>query len=225
MTTTTTTETIHIQLQPYFLSRKKYYQLLHLLFSVPDTGELLVEIQNNGNLQELEEIHDGGKILRNVFEHMTAEQIDRENEEYQRLFIGPGPLVAPPWESYYRSREHLLFEEWTYQIREQYHLFGLQYKNENNEPDDHLLLELEFMLYLVDSCLQETKTDRLVELISSQIHFLENHLTMWIPYFCKRIIEQTNSQLYLGASMLLEDILTFDLTTLLEVREALPDVR
>jgi putative dimethyl sulfoxide reductase chaperone len=222
---TTVTEPLHIQIQPFFLSRKKYYQLLHLLFSIPANGELLVEIKNNGNLQGLEEIHEGGKILRNFFEHMSDEQIDRENEEYQRLFIGPGPLVAPPWESYYRSKEQLLFEEWTYQIREQYHSFGLQYKDENNEPDDHLLLELEFMLFLIDLCLQETKSDRLVELISSQIHLLEKHLTIWIPYFCKQIIEHTNSQLYLGASMLLEDLLTFDLTTLLEVREALPDVR
>ncbi|MBT2699255.1 molecular chaperone TorD family protein [Bacillus sp. ISL-40] len=222
---TTTTVRIHIQLQPFFLSRKKYYQLLHLLFLVPSNGELLFEIRNNGNLRELEEIHDGGKILWNFFDHMTDEQINREYEEYQRLFIGPGQLVAPPWESYYRSREQLLFEEWNYQIREQYHLFGLQYKNENNEPDDHLLLELEFMLFLADLSLQETMTDRIVELISRQIHFLEKHLTIWVPYFCKRIIEHTNSQLYLGAAMLLEDLLTFDLTTLQEVKEALPDVR
>ncbi|MEY2194920.1 hypothetical protein AB7942_19600 [Neobacillus sp. BF23-41] len=32
---TKTTVPIHIQLQPFFLSRKKYYQLLHLLFLVP----------------------------------------------------------------------------------------------------------------------------------------------------------------------------------------------
>lgn len=222
---TITTEPLHIQLQPFFLSRKNYYQLLHFLFLVPDHVESLIEIRNNGNLRELEEIHEGGKILLDFFEHLTDEQIKKEYEEYQRLFIGPGPLVAPPWESYYRSKEHLLFEEWTYQIREQYHYFGLQYKNENNEPDDHLMLELEFMHFLADLCLQETRNVRIVELISSQIHFLENHLTIWVPYFCKRIIEHTNSQLYLGAAMLLEDILTFDLTTLLEVREALPDVR
>src|SRR4051794_22478979 len=108
---TTVTEPLHIQIQPFFLSRKKYYQLLHLLFSIPANGELLVEIKNNGNLQGLEEIHEGGKILQNFFEHMSDVQIDRESEEYHRLFIGPGPLVAPPWESYYRSKEQLLFEE------------------------------------------------------------------------------------------------------------------
>jgi len=220
-----TAETLHIQLQPFLLARKKYYQLLHYLFLGPSNEKLLLEIRNNGNLQELEGIHEGGKILGNFFEHLTDEQIQREYEEFQRLFVGPGPLVAPPWESYYRSREQLLFEEWTYQIREQYHHFGLQFKNENNEPDDHLLLELEFMLFLVDLSLQETRAEKIVELISSQILFLEKHLTVWIPYFCKRIIEHTNSQLYLGAAMLLEDLLNFDLTTLLEVREALSDVR
>ena len=220
-----TTEPLHIQLQSFLLARKNYYELLHLLFLVPGNDELLLVIRNNGNLQELEEIHEGGKILRNFFEHLTDGQIQREYEEHHRLFVGPGPLVAPPWESYYRSREQLLFEEWTYQIREQYHHFGLKYKNENNEPDDHLLLELEFMLFLIDSCLRETRAEKIVELISSQITFLENHLTIWVPFFCKRIIENTSSQFYLGAAMMLEDLLSFDLTTLLEVREALSDVR
>jgi TorA maturation chaperone TorD len=219
-----TTEPLHIQLQPFLLARKKFYQLLHLLFLVPTNGASLFEIRNKGNLLELEEIHEGGKILRNFFEHLSIEQIQKEEEEYQRLFVGPGPLAAPPWESYYRSKEQLLFEEWTYQIREQYHLFDLQNIKENNEPDDHLLLELEFMIFLAELCLQETKTDRVVELILSQIHLLENHLIIWIPYFCERVIENTNSQLYLGAAMLLEDFLSFDLTTLYEVREALSDV-
>lgn len=206
------TEPVYIQLQPFFLARKNYYQLLHFLFLVPSNKDSLLGIRNNGNLQELEEVHEGGKILRIFFEHLTEQQIDREYEEFHRLFIGPGPLVAPPWESYYRSREQLLFEEWTYQVREQYHHFGLQFKLENNEPDDHLLLELEFMLYLVDLCLQENSADKIGELISRQILFLEEHLTIWVPYFCKRIIELTNSKLYLGAAMLLEDLLNYDLT-------------
>jgi putative dimethyl sulfoxide reductase chaperone len=221
----TATEPLHIQLQPLLFARKNFYQLLHLLFLTPTNDEALFEIQNNGNLRELEEFHEGGKILRNFFEHLTDEQIKKEYKEYQRLFIGPGPLIAPPWESYYRSREQLLFEEWTYQIREQYHQFGLQYIKENNEPDDHLLLELEFMIFLADLSLQETKIGRIIELLTSQIHLLEKHLTIWIPYFCERVIENTNSQFYLGAAMLLEDLLSFDLSTLLDVREAIPDVR
>ncbi len=220
---TAAAEPLHTQLQPFLFSRKNFYQLLYLLFLDPNEN-LFLEIKTNANLNELSEIHEGGQILHNYFTHLLPEQVNNDKEEYQRLFIGPGPLAAPPWESYYRSKEHLLFEEWTYQIREQYHQFGLQYIKENNEPDDHLLLELEFMNFLADLCLQETNAERIVELLSSQIRFLEKHLTIWIPYFCERVIKNTNSQLYLGAAMLLEDFLSFDLTSLYEVREALPNV-
>ncbi|WP_312472636.1 molecular chaperone TorD family protein [Neobacillus sp.] len=216
---TSTTESIHIQLQSFLLSRKKCYQLLHLLFFVPEKLETLFEIQKDNTFEELGEFHEGGKILHDFFKHLSIEQIKREKEEYQRLFIGPGPLVAPPWESYYRSKEHLLFEEWTYQVREQYHRFGLQYRKENNEPDDHLLLELEFMIYLSDLCLHEPTEEKIEKLLTTQISFLEEHLIIWIPFFCERVIENTNSQLYLGAAMLLEDFLSFDLESLVEVRE------
>ncbi|MFF2450610.1 molecular chaperone [Neobacillus sp. NPDC058068] len=216
---TLTIEPLHIQLQPFLLAKKNFYQLLHLLFSMPVNVDTLIGIKRDETFEELGEFHEGGKILDDYFKHLTVEQIKREQQEFQRLFIGPGPLGAPPWESYYRSREQLLFEEWTYQIRELYHRFGLQYCKENNEPDDHFLLELEFMIHLTDLCSQETKDDRIEKLLATQISFLEEHLLIWIPYFCEKIIENTSSQLYLGAAMLLEDFLSFDLESLVEVRE------
>jgi putative dimethyl sulfoxide reductase chaperone len=216
-----TTAAVHLELQPLLLSRKNFYQLLHFLFLMPASNKGFFDFREHGNLRELEEIHDGGKILSDFFNHLSIEQIKKERDEYQRLFLGPGPLAAPPWESYYRSKEHLLFEEWTYQVRERYHQYGLQYVKENNEPDDHLLLELEFMIFLTDLCLQESENTKLLDLITSQIQFLEKHLTIWLPYFCERVIENTNSQLFLGAAMVLEDFINFDLTTLHEVKEAL----
>jgi len=220
---TKTTEPLHIQLQSFFLARKNFYQLLNLLF-LPPTNKVLAGIRSSINFHELEEVHEGGEILQHFIGHLSNEQINMEKEEYQRLFIGPGPLAAPPWESYYRSKDQLLFEEWMYQVREQYHRYGLKYVKENNEPDDHLLLELEFMSFLANLNMQESNHERILELISSQISFLEKHLTIWIPFFCERVIENTESQLYLGAAMLLEDFLSFDLTTLIELREVLTDV-
>ncbi|WHY75665.1 molecular chaperone TorD family protein [Neobacillus sp. WH10] len=191
---------------------------------MPPNNKVLEEIRNSANFHGLEEVHEGGKILQHFFGQLTNEQINKEKEEYQRLFIGPGPLAAPPWESYYRSKEKLLFEEWTYQIREQYHQFGLQFIKENKEPDDHLLLELEFMIFLADKSMQEVRPERILELIVSQVNFIEKHLTIWIPFFCAKVIENTKSKLYLGAAMLLEDFLSFDLKSLLELGEALTDV-
>jgi len=217
-------KSVHIDLQPFLLSRKKFYQYLYALFLEPVTEEWLYELGTIGNLSELKEFHEGGQILAAFFERLDTEQFTKEREEYLRLFVGPGSMVAPPWESYYRSKEHLLFEKWTVQIREQYYHYGLKYQKENNEPEDHLLLELEFIIFLADLCLQTSGTKRIEKLLTSQQHILEEHLLRWIPDFCKRIMDHTTSRLYLGASMLLEDFLRFDSTTLLEVREALTDV-
>jgi putative dimethyl sulfoxide reductase chaperone len=218
MTTNTASEDLQIQL--FLSARKNLYQLIHFLFAEPTFG-LLRGISGSANLDELAEFHEGGKILRDYFELLTEDKVTNEKEEYQRLFIGPGPLAAPPWESYYRSREQLLFEEWTYQVRSLYHQFGLRYIRENNEPDDHLLLELEFMCFLTDLTISESDPSKKSGYISTQIDFLEDHLTVWVPYFCKQVIEGTNSQLYLGAAMLLEDFLNYDLISLCEIREAL----
>jgi putative dimethyl sulfoxide reductase chaperone len=222
---TTTKDTIHIQLYPFLLARKNFYQILHTLFLEPAKHDLLFDLKHERKFSELKELLEGGRILADFFEDVhTKEKVDTEREEYCRLFIGPGALVAPPWESYYRSKDRLLFEEWTLQIREIYHQFGLQSIRENKEPDDHLLLEFEFMIFLIELSLQASETEKIQELISSQIHFLKEHLTIWIPEFCKRVIDHTTSRLYLGAAMLLVDFLNFDLTSLLEIEEALENV-
>jgi TorA maturation chaperone TorD len=218
------TQSIQRELESFFIARKNVYQLLHFLFQEPVYHAALLEVRDNGNISELAEIHEGGKILSRFFSNLKKQQIKNEHEEYQRLFLGPGPICAPPWESFYRSKEHLLFEEWTYQVRKEYHRYGLTFIRENNEPDDHLLLELEYMIFLVNACLKGMETVSLRVLIEDQILFIENHLMAWIPLFCQRVIDHSNSQLYTGAAMLLTDFLDFDLDTLHEVKEALTDV-
>ncbi len=221
----TTKEPLQAELELLLLSRKNFYQLLQLLFSDPLEGKDLMHVKDNHTLQDmLAEIHEGGKILHRFFDHLSEGQIKQERNEYNRLFTGPGPLVAPAWESYYRSKEQLLFEECNYEIRKQYHHFGLQNIRENSEPDDHLLLELEFMNYLADLSIQKCHTTEVIDLISSQIYLLENHLTIWIPYFCRRIIENTTSHLFLGAAIMLEDFISFDLQSLKKEKEALLNV-
>jgi len=222
---TTTKDSIHIQLYPFLLARKNFYQILHTLFLEPAMHHFLFDERLVRNFEKLKEFHEGGRILAHAFAQLTTnEKVNTEREEYCRLFIGPGSLVAPPWESYYRSKEHLLFEEWTLQVRELYHQFGLKSIHENNEPEDHLLLEFEFMIFLIELSLQALDIEKIQELISSQIDFLKEHLTIWIPEFCKRVADHTTSRLYLGAAMVLEDFLNFDLTTLLEIKEAVENV-
>ncbi|WP_251553760.1 TorD/DmsD family molecular chaperone [Neobacillus muris] len=219
---TTTGEVFDFDLMPFLQSRRNVYQLIYLLFMEPKADQFLYDLGKGINFKELEEFQkEIGKTLEQFFNQISDEQILKQKEEFHRLFIGPGQLAAPPWESYYRSKDHLLFEECMFQIRDLYYQFGLQNIKENKEPDDHLLLELEFMIFLSEQSLQQIDLEELKRFISTQIEFLQNHLLTWIPPFCERIFENTTSSLYLGAAMLLEDFCWCDLEALIDAREAL----
>ncbi|MDP4083607.1 MAG: molecular chaperone TorD family protein [Bacillota bacterium] len=209
------------ELIPILIARKNFYQFLIFLFSEPKNNEYFIEIRDNGKMNELEEMGKGGQLLHHFFLSLTDEKIKAEKEEYSRLFLGPGPIRAPLWASFYLSKDHLLFDESTYQVRKFYHQYGLQYIKENNEPDDHLLLEIEFMVSLIDSCSEETDRFQINRLLADQIYFLTTHLLPWIPAFMKTVIKNTESQLYKGAVLLLHDFLTFDLEVLCEIKEAI----
>jgi putative dimethyl sulfoxide reductase chaperone len=212
----------------YFNARKQFYQFIRFLFWEPLSEQSFKEICENGNLAELAQMSKGGQLLQSFFEKKTP-QLHEEQAEYQRLFVGPGPIEVPLWESVYRSKDHLLFEETTFQVRKLYHRFGLQYHKENNEPDDHLLIELEFLIYLIDSSLQElqiphqcrTTPHSFEDVYEAQIEFLEQHLCKWVPKFCSKMLESTESLLYQGAALILTDFIMDDLFFLLETKEEL----
>jgi putative dimethyl sulfoxide reductase chaperone len=223
--------------------RRRFVEFLRFLFWGPLDEEAFEDIYRNGSLPELAEMSEGGRLLQAFFQQpndgkrQRQHLLQQEREEYERLFCGPGPLAAPLWESVYRSREHLLFDETTFQVREHYHRFGLQFSKENNEPDDHLLIELEFLQFLMTSSLLEIEkhivpdsagrrndkslsyTDAFQELLDAQIAFLSEHLAVWIPRLTQQIYENTESKLYRGAAALLNDFINDDLTLLLELKE------
>lgn len=145
------------------------------LDSVRDTG-LLGEWPLRGD----EDSERGLTLLSRA----TAEDVGEIRTDFSRLFIGPGRLLAPPYESVYRSREGLVFEAETLQVRARYKAWGLQAPHLNREPDDHVGLELEFLGTL---CLRgldaiETGDADLLGRVREEISgFLDDHVLRWVP--------------------------------------------
>lgn len=208
----------------YCTARKHFYQFLQLLFFKPLTEETVAQLRENSDTLQLTDMNEGGQLLHHFFDQATESTLLLAKDEFKRLFAGPGSIPAPPWESVYRSQEHLLFGATTYQVRKKYHHFGLQYIRENNEPDDHLILELEFMAYLNDLCMKQQDVQGVADLLSSQIQFLDEHLCQWIPLFTEKILKAAKSDLYRGAALLLNDFILFDVETLKEIKEELANV-
>lgn len=132
---------------------------------------------------------------------------DLEND-FNRLFVGPAQPLAPPWESYYLSRDRLLFQEQTLEVREIYQRLGLRVEGSGEggvEPDDSLSLELCFMAELCARCVAalETGADGAqAEILEAQRQFLTAHLSKWAPRCLRLVVEHATHDYYRAAAFL-----------------------
>lgn len=129
---------------------------------------------------------------------------DALRDDYAALFVGP-PLLAYPWESVYRSEEGIIFDEVTLQVREAYRHFGLQVPRAKREPDDHIGLEMAFMVHLcglgIAACEQEDMA-ALDETLGAQRSFLADHLLCWATACLGLVIQHARTDYYRGIAHL-----------------------
>jgi TorA maturation chaperone TorD len=159
-----------------------------------------------------EDVKQGIEILHHWGKNgLTDELFEKIRSDYMRLFIGPGKVLAPPWESVYFSEERLLFQEQTLQIRQWFHRFGLEAEKKYKEPDDHIGLEMSFVAYLSKLALQafeEQDQEKFDELLEAQHEFLAEHLLAWGYQWCNRVIEYAQTDFYKGLAFLTQGALT-----------------
>jgi TorA maturation chaperone TorD len=126
-------------------------------------------------------------------------------DDHLQLFIGLGKVIAPMWESVYFSEKRLLFQEQTIQVREWYARFGLQGEKINNEPDDHIGLEMLFIAHLATLALQAIEQDdqrTFNEVLQAQRDFLSEHLLRWGPVWAKLVKKNAATDFYRGIAHL-----------------------
>jgi TorA maturation chaperone TorD len=135
---------------------------------------------------------------------LTDETFDALQTDYMRLFVGPGQVEAPPWESVYFHDEPLLFQEETLRVREWYARFGLQAELLHSEPDDHVGLELAFLAHLAGlrlSACETGETESLRWLTEAQREFTAEHLGKWIASWYDRVGEHGRTDFYRGIAL------------------------
>ncbi len=122
-------------------------------------------------------------------------------DDYQRLFVGPDKLQAPPYESVHVGDEKLLYEEATFAVRDAYAEFGLQAPDREREPDDHVGLELEFMATLLQRA--EEDSAQAGRYLSALDEFLTGHAGVWLPGFSQQVMENAHTDVWRGLGHLL----------------------
>ena len=138
----------------------------------------------------------GIDLMREFLKKWNPSQIPGLKLDYTRLFIGFETTLAPPYESVYLSKYHIMFEKQTLEVRRFYEGFGLQVKKKMKEPDDHIGMELLFVAHLCGLISTE------IEIIEDLKRFLSTHLLRWISLFLKRVEEHAETDYYLATAYL-----------------------
>lgn len=167
------------------------------------------------------DVQDGLELLqgwtRTARGGITSEAFDDLRVDYTRLLMGPGTILAPPWESVYFNEERLVFQEQTIQVRAWYRRFGVETANANQEPDDHIGLEFAFVAHLAQQALialDQQEQTVFESLLAAQHEFLSKHPLSWVPQWCSLVESQANTDFFRGVALLTKGILAEIATTL-----------
>ena len=147
----------------------------------------------------------GLALLAEFLHGWNPERLGALTWDFNRLFVGPGEMLAAPWESVYRSKTKLTFQESTLQVRELYARFGVRAPAIHREPDDHLGLELAFVATLSDLAAQAAAGNdaaRLATCFEGQKDLLRDHLLAWAPACLALVEKHAETGYYRGAALL-----------------------
>ena len=137
-----------------------------------------------------------------------CDPVERCAVEYTRLFVGPPRPAAAPWETMHRAGGSAAvggatvgFGQATFEMRALLREAGLEVKNENNQYEDHIGIEL---LYLSALCARAAEGEEgAVEEVRT---FAEDRLLAWLP-FLRAAAEEAAPDGYLPLLLPLADAL------------------
>ena len=201
----------------YLASRIFAYNLLKRAYIEEPTKEFINLLKEEALLDVFPHgvtdgaITDGVELVGSYFNQADAledAKMDDLVADYTNLFIGPGKLPAPPWESVYRSKDRLTFQEETIQVRHMFYKYQLESSKIHKEPDDHVALELDFMGHLSTRILDEAKKkekswSQVKKLILAQKDFLNEHMLKWLPKFSDDVVTNSRTDFYRGFGKIL----------------------
>lgn len=177
--------------------RLALFRLLQAAYAAPPTPELAVA------LAEAAAAYD--ELIQKGLPPIPPVDPVADTAEFHRLFVGPDRLVAPPYESVYRSPNPLLMQPETLAVRSQYQAHGLAV--EPGQPEDHLATELAFY-----AILQERG------LTAAQRSFYQEHLQRWVGTFCNRVIAGSRSPFYQALAIITNGVIAAEEEVLAQAR-------
>ncbi|QLK60623.1 Tat proofreading chaperone DmsD [Enterobacteriaceae bacterium Kacie_13] len=136
------------------------------------------------------------KALAAAMFSQTESAEESIDDAYQRLFIGPYALPAPPWGSVYLDKESVVFGDSTLALRQWMRENHIEPQLTQAEPEDHIGLMLMMCAWLAENS---------PSLLNA---FLTVHLLPWAARYLELLRQKAEHPLYAGVAILAESTLT-----------------
>ena len=216
-----------LALEGLLISRAYLCTLFHKLLGAAPDAEVLDALLGRATADVVDEYAEDDESMRGLgcfLAGLAAREdraglLDAARDEYTRLFVGPGALPAPTWESPYLSREMALFQEGTLEVRAVYRAHGLQPKRVQRVPDDHVALLCAYLAQRASVALAAFHTGDWAALsveLRDELSFVEGHMTTWLAAFAKSLRVSSTAVLYPQAVEALAAFAAVDATFLAE---------
>ncbi len=113
--------------------------------------------------------------------------------EYERLFVGPGQVPCPPYESFWRDDVpidlwHTLMGPCTADLRRLYRKLGIEMDPAAGELPDHVAVEFEALAYALSRADSNDVAKTLVA----------DHVSQWLPRLCRAVASEAQQPYYAG---------------------------
>lgn len=210
--------------------RSNCYGLLALVFRDAPTSEIVEQLRTPPLAKTLARLgYDVAQDFSGELEAVT----ERLCEQYTRTFVGPGPHVSP-YASVHYDGEGQLWGDSTVWVKHFIKMTGLFFKGNWDSIPDHIAIELELMQRLAaheadlwvprlsGPSHNEKNIDRqLCQCLQAQEQFLCEHLCVWVPQFCERVLETSISLFYQEMAKLTKSLILSDVEQVTAARSTL----
>ena len=211
--------------------RKTIYAFLKRIYEKELSREFLAEMPTKMKpllaIAEMLSRSEAKKAVKELVQF--TDKIDSHNlddlqiqlaADYARLFLSINKIPPHPSESVYR--EGTMMQYYRDEVLKVYWSFGVDKRKEFTEPEDHIAVELSFMMYLCEKAIEALKkgnTKGFRKYIQGQNDFLEAHLVRWVPKLEKDVVDTAKTPLYRAIAVLTREYIDVDLSIVRELLE------
>jgi len=139
--------------------------------------------------------------LQGLPKQIDQQTLDTLAVDYADIYLNHS-LHASPFESVWLDEDHLIQQEPMFKIRNWYKRYGLASSDWRVRSDDHLVLQLQFIAWLIEPESLSSEAIPLQNRLKDAAKFMDEHLLLWLADFSNLVAQRCETEFYASAVVL-----------------------